>query len=802
MAGNFNLPTENIDEVILRLLALEPNEIDELDYETYKQYLKELLVEIDRGRKVDSSEVELVREDFKKIRGKKGRFKIKSQKSKISTSKLGLGSIRDKTKIVNQRLLLSPSKGISNQDDSVVKKPDNDSNPLLSISKTLDNILNTLININNQNKNKLNIDRRNSENASRNIREKELESKNFDGIKKVVGAIVKPFQSIWDRILNFITSIVLGKILIKLIDWIADKKNQDKIKSLIRFFKDHWPVLLAIYLRFGTGIGRFIGKITGFLARGAIKLAAITANFASRLGFKKLGKLGRFLGGRGGRVLGGALTVGANVAGVLGASSVAEGVSNGEFKIPFFSGGGWSGGFKNFFGNMFSGLVKGPKGRDKVPAMLTDGEFVMSAGAVRKYGVDTLEGMNAAGGGTNIPQIANGTTYAEGGGYIGNAITHLKEDEALSSLTRGMNDFIRPGKTSIKSGKKWNSVLPNTPIHAYIDSVGKPTIGWGSTYYDSILNGKKPVKPGDTITKSQADNIFKTNVTNLSLEYSKRIPTWNKMSNDQKTGLLLVGYNAPTAPIGTYKNLTSSLAKGDMVTAASESHRGGPSPTRLALEKKLLLSGPKDLSKVKEEVKPKPSSTPTKMKSNSNQNNSGNWFSNLTGFFGLNRNKNNKYKDGGMIGEDSGSNYGPDGKKLSGADRQYFSYFAQPGESRYVFTKKATDRGAIDLANMIQALLDSNSKAAKDGHNTISSDTNTHPNVKSANISRNQTRKLQVNPPTKSKSHNLNVISGGVNSKGISRNINNPQNRQELRIMNPNHPKGTRIAHATLGVKR
>jgi hypothetical protein len=48
--------------------------------------------------------------------------------------------------------------------------------------------------------------------------------------------------------------------------------------------------------------------------------------------------------------------------------------------------------------------------------MLSDGEFVMSAGAVQKYGVDTLEGMNAAGGGTNKPKMMGGTTYAAGGG--------------------------------------------------------------------------------------------------------------------------------------------------------------------------------------------------------------------------------------------------------------------------------------------------------------------------------------------------------------------------------------------------
>jgi hypothetical protein len=56
-------------------------------------------------------------------------------------------------------------------------------------------------------------------------------------------------------------------------------------------------------------------------------------------------------------------------------------------------------------GDMFGGFVSGEKGVDKIPAMLSDGEFVMSTGAVQKYGVDTLEGMNAAGGGTNKPKM-------------------------------------------------------------------------------------------------------------------------------------------------------------------------------------------------------------------------------------------------------------------------------------------------------------------------------------------------------------------------------------------------------------
>ena len=50
--------------------------------------------------------------------------------------------------------------------------------------------------------------------------------------------------------------------------------------------------------------------------------------------------------------------------------------------------------------------------KDTVPAMLAPGEFVMSRGAVSKYGADTMESMNAMGGGTNRPMIKDGITYA------------------------------------------------------------------------------------------------------------------------------------------------------------------------------------------------------------------------------------------------------------------------------------------------------------------------------------------------------------------------------------------------------
>jgi len=234
--------------------------------------------------------------------------------------------------------------------------------------------------------------------------------------------------------------------------------------------------------------------------------------------------------------------------------------------------------------------------------------------------------MNKMGGGTNIPKFVNNIQMAAGGGMIGKASHHLKQDEALSSLTRGINDFIKPGGMSVLSKMNWGSVKPETPLHSYKDSVGQPTIGWGSTFYDSILNGKKPVRMGDSITKKQADNILNTNLGNLSKTYSSKIPLWKKMTDDQKAGVLVVGYNAPYGPIGAYPKLTKALMSGDMSAAAANVQRGGPSSSRLAIEKKLLLSGPKDLNKTQEvsapTAKPQQPNVFEKVKTNVM-----NWFS-------------------------------------------------------------------------------------------------------------------------------------------------------------------------------
>ena len=99
---------ENIDSRILRLLGLE--DVFDLDYSTYATLLKEKLIEVTRGRRgVPHEEVELLKNEFKRVRTKEGRFAPKAKKVKVDNV-TNLGSMRRLLELLIRRRVL-PNKG-------------------------------------------------------------------------------------------------------------------------------------------------------------------------------------------------------------------------------------------------------------------------------------------------------------------------------------------------------------------------------------------------------------------------------------------------------------------------------------------------------------------------------------------------------------------------------------------------------------------------------------------------------------------------------------------------------------------
>lgn len=341
-------------------------------------------------------------------------------------------------------------------------------NPQVVMLRNLDEILKTLRDekkVEDQDKES---ERKKREDEKRRLEESRLE-KRFKTLKKVTEKIVAPVKGILNKIISGLISIVAGKFLIKLVDYLGDPKNQKKLESVTRFFTDFGPKLLTAYLLFGTRLGRSIGRLSGFLIRGAMRLGAASLLLLKKLGVKGAGGLARGLLGGKGRAIAGALQIGTAAAGFIGLERFLFGGKDDETQA--FAGGG---------------LVDGPYGSDRVNARLTDGEFVLSAPAVAAIGPSVLENINEKYGGSNKPRVVQNTIMAQEGGLIGGINQSIR-----NRMNRGaLNPF---GQTTVRSGAAGRERVP-----VYSGRPYQGPRGFGPTTYGTVdpFTGASYTNPG------------------------------------------------------------------------------------------------------------------------------------------------------------------------------------------------------------------------------------------------------------------------------------------------------------------
>ena len=293
-----------------------------------------------------------------------------------------------------------------------------------SVEKGLDEIIKTLQKERKAEEKAAEAARRKKERDRAKAREKKLESGLGKGIKKVVGTVVKPFKSIFDKIFGFLLNVLVGRTIIKLIDWFSDEKNQGKIQSLIRFVKDWWPALTAAVLLFGTGFGSMAGSLVSLIGGFIPRLLSLSLKLATAVAKNPYAAAVLVTAGSAVALASRAKDSTEQIIEDRGLTDATPKEQADELSKPpaiaetftrtilpsLNQRQGFSGG----------GIARSTeRGTDTVPAMLTPGEFVMSRGAVDKFGVDTLASMNAMGGGTNKPKVTSGITYAAGGGLMG-----------------------------------------------------------------------------------------------------------------------------------------------------------------------------------------------------------------------------------------------------------------------------------------------------------------------------------------------------------------------------------------------
>ena len=302
--------------------------------------------------------------------------------------------------------------------------------PLKSIAESIDRIKDSLTGQSKVQEDAIEDARKSDEEKDAKKAESGLEK--FLGPVKAVGEkIIAPVKSIFGQIMDFITTIILGRVAFKLFEWFSNPANTDKLTSLFKFIADWWPVLLAGIMAFLPGLLGPVGMIAGVIALLAWGIPKIIDAVKSIFGFgKDIDKELKTGGDKldkdiqaSGKEAEKKLEPGSEEESpdkVTGDPSKSDtpaelsGVQKSQQETQALAGGGPI---------EQSGEVRGEKGKDKVPAMLTDGEFVMSKGAVQQYGADTLAGMNAAAGGTNKPEVVKGVPRFSGGGPVGDMPT-------------------------------------------------------------------------------------------------------------------------------------------------------------------------------------------------------------------------------------------------------------------------------------------------------------------------------------------------------------------------------------------
>ena len=279
-----DLVDKEVDERILRLLGLE--EVFDIDYATYLSLLKERMAAARMANSpIPTEETELLTNEFKSVKSKVGRFKIK--KKRITAD-----DIRSSAPKV-PKALLSPLESGSREDLTPNQK-----SAIESDLEPIDNKLDELINVirkdfaaeNKQQK----LESRKEQNKARDERESKREQKKQSNILvSAAKGAVKPFTGILDRLKKFAMFTFAGFLADKVIKFFTDPANVKKREAVLNFLEDHGPKIFAGALLLLTPLGGLFVGLTATILKviggvgGGILLKAIGL-LATPIGLKAL----------------------------------------------------------------------------------------------------------------------------------------------------------------------------------------------------------------------------------------------------------------------------------------------------------------------------------------------------------------------------------------------------------------------------------------------------------------------------------------------------------------------------------
>lgn len=431
-----NLEKE-INEGILRTY-LGVEDASDIDFETYRTLLKEKIAAVRMGGSdMDSGDISYLTNEFVRIKKfkvpegqKKKKIDVKKFVQKTEETRKKSESLKNKllepTEIKSkpsqsvkpQMLMLPPAQEPQGDGEDDQEFKEQVSKGLENIIPNLDNLQSTMESILGTLKQQTLLGKKEereedaAEAKERRVsREKVLESKGKkSGVddKNLGKKAVKPVKGIFDMLMDFFKNILLGGALLFLMNVLKDPKK------MLQPFVDALNNVLGFFNGIIRGINGFIDGFNTFVF-GPINNFILSPIHAS-LNFIE-DRINDVLGLFGADPL-------ENIpdeSPALEIPKIPEIPMYDPFKIrpenqkqappvQTFSGGG------QVTNNSIN--ITGA-GADTQLIAAQPGEFVMSRGAVNKYGADTLSDMNAAGGGTNKPRDNRGIQGFSGGGLVG-----------------------------------------------------------------------------------------------------------------------------------------------------------------------------------------------------------------------------------------------------------------------------------------------------------------------------------------------------------------------------------------------
>ena len=593
-----DLVNEEIDERILRILGLE--DTFDIDYATYRTLLKEYLVRVNMVTdSLPREEQMLLRDEYVRVKGLVGRFKINKKYRDQFGSPITLAS----SAIIKPESVKTPDLEQQNQNQTGFSKFAED---IAAIRDSVANILELMQKQNDLFKKQIDNSRKSSERGKRQKNESRLESIG-KGALKLANKVIGPVKNIFEKLLKFITTVILGRIVLKLFRWMSDPKNKGKVDAILRFLKDWGPALIAGYLLFGTTIGKLVRTVIGTLLKLTFTILRKGIPAAMNL-IKKNPKAAAAVG---------LFTAGATIPMLfpgtvdseerktesapgtkeekiealkkqkenLNLMQKMQGVGSeideqiyrletGDTKK--YSGGGEIPKLSQETISKFPGgkvtnqtgvRIKGA-GKDTQLTALEPGEIVISNPAVNKYGSDFFLSLNKSGGGTNAPKIASGIQLASGGGMIGPSTNNRSIIENLNNNISNISK-IRPTQMGFDSQNNniskyfvnnIQNVSSNNP--SYLSDLNLITnkkvdnfnADVNNTFESDQVSNVKNIRNSNFIGGDIFNNLS-TNINNR--EVNNRIDTNKFVSSDYKSAL-----NKSTSVINNINNQDTTTLSG------------------------------------------------------------------------------------------------------------------------------------------------------------------------------------------------------------------------------------------------